>query len=332
MSTVICPISGIPLIRAPYMLGLSLREVHPIFRVKRADLITPSLIHKFNKSESTEEKRLIFLGVLASTDLITFNCIACPSLKTIEKNFIQATIIAGWIDYAHWQVSKEIPMPHYVVNPETADMANIGAFLASVDEIRTENLKQADARKNEVVDRLFKELHDSFKRERFLTPFVIDWVLEYCELSKHPHAARFKEMMLTKKAEAWGLDRDALQELHDKLEVEFNKNHPIYAPFFGQLNRLIAEQKKGAQAFEIVDEIESYIDSSGAQRQRKVDLGTAYTNKMVAAYGTTDMPQPEMFESKGKYLQAMARWRLSQTASASASQTSQTPDKGNSNV
>lgn len=314
MSEIICPISGIKLIRAPYMLGFKLQELHPIFRMRRKDLITEEIVFKFNKSQNIEEKRLYFLAVLNSTDLVTFNCIAEPSLRTIENSFITAMQIAGWLDYASWQVSKEIPFPHYVVNPDSRDMWNVKVWLQSIDDIRhtTLNKKEELRRKNEVVDKIFKDLADAFKKDRFFTPWLADWCLEYTELNKHPKAALFKEILLTKHDNAWGIDRDVLSDLHDLLEAEFDKNHPAYAPVFGQINALLAAQKKGFTDFEILDTSISFVEeTTGLSFTKRVPIAEAYKE-----FAGTDEPKREQFVTQWAWLQAKAKWKLSQLDSA----------------
>jgi hypothetical protein len=312
MSKIICPISGVELIRAPYMMGLSLQETHPIFRVKRRDLITADLVWNFNKSRSTEEKRLIFLGVCHATDLFTWKVIPSPSLRTIEMNFIPAFRTAGWVDFAAWQVSKEIPMPRIIISQENQNMENVGPFFESIEDIRNTVLnKTAERQKSkEVLEKLFKEAADAFKKDRFFTPYIVDFVLEFTGLDKHPKAELFKRILLTKESEAWGLDRDVLLDLHDFLENEFDSNHPFYAPFFGQLNQLVAAQKTGFKILDLPETVESFVDlDEGAD---KVEISKAYQEKMIQTYGSDAKPEKESFATIGQWIQAMARWKLSQ--------------------
>lgn len=321
---IICPISGLAIYKAPYMLGFSsLREVHPIFRMKRKDLITDKIIYRFSQATALEEKRLYFLGVLHSTDLVTFETAATPSLSTCERHFLSAIDIAGWMDYAIYQVPKGLSFPRYIVREDNKEMETIGSFISALKDIREDFVKKN--RDKDIIKRievehqkLFNELSKAFEKDRVFTPFVARWALEFTGLHKHPQAETFYQMLTTKIEDAYGLDRDMLHSLHDMMEIEFDMNHPFYAPFFGQLRQLIEAQKRSisnleiSSMYEIIEEIED-----GERVERKIDIAEAMKEKMLKTYGSTEEPKREMFKTKWEYLQAMARWEISQKTSSS---------------
>jgi len=319
MAEIICPISGIRMMSAPYLLGFKLQQTHPIFRAKRRDLITSHLIETFRKSESTIEKKLIFLGILHCTDLVQFSCVASPSLKTIEVNFKDAFEVAGWIDYAAYQVPKGIALPHYIVRFDNADIANIGpAFLEPINAIRKAFLdkikdKEQGRIMQEQIDKLFREFNDVWKKDRFFTNYTIRWLFEYCELDEHPKVDRWKSLLSVPVKDAWGMPRDELVELKEIISENFeDHNHPCWEPIIGQVNQLIQAQQRGSGDFEVVEVPETYIDKEGNQQTRMTPIGEAYKQRMLQQYGKMPLEKPQLkdFPTRPAWLFACAQWNL----------------------
>lgn len=316
MTQIICPISGISLIRAPYMLGLkNLVEVHPIFRMKRKDLVTDNLVHRFRESDNLEEKRLYFLGALYSTDLVTFECIARPSLYLCEKYFLQIVQVSGWLDYALYSIGKEISFPRFIVRIENEKMENIGGFLSAIDDVREDFLKKdkdkdRSRRLRVEHERLFKEFADAFKKDRFFTPSLARWIMKWTELEDHPKAEIFFDILTCKLKDAWGLDRRNLEELDTFFYENVDRQHPISAPLFGQFQQLLAAQRKGYNDFEIIEDEEKIDIETGISIRQSVQQSA--TEKLLEKTGSINEPIEKDFKERWRFLQAQALWRTTQ--------------------
>ncbi len=312
---IICPISGIPLVRAPYMLGFDLREEHPIFRAKRKDLITDTLVHKFFRSQNPEEKKLYFLGVLHATGLVSFETIARPSPSTVERYFQPSIQICGWIDYAIFTVKKHVAFPRFIVREDNATMDNIGSFLSALEDVRADFSKKDEDREllNNEHQRLFKELGSAFNKGRFFTPALVNWLFETTRLADHPQATRYKDILCTRIEDTPWIDPDTLEDLKELIQDNCDITHPLAVPIMGQLNQLIAAQKR-IPNFEILNEEEvSEVDIDGIVRVSRKPIAEVYINKLFQLTGSKEEPKRADFAEKWQWLKAMALYKVSQT-------------------
>lgn len=299
------------------MLGLDLREEHPIFRAKRSVIITTKLVHQFTKAESTMEKRLYFLGLLNSTDLIRWKCIAKPSLKTIEDNFMPAFKVASWIDYAYYQLKQGMKFPKYVVDTSTQYMDNIDIWLQEIEDLRDDfitKMKDRDLRAQltQHTEDLMAELTRAYLKDRIFTPHLVREIFEYTELEDHPKAEIYYQIMITKTQNAWEIDKDDLIELYKLLVDRFDSQHPMFAPFFGQFQQLLEAQKRGAGTFDIIDQdsIELEDESTGSIVEIKTSF--AESARSIGINPDGGEPQRKDFARIGDFIKAKALWSLAQ--------------------
>jgi len=313
---VICPISGEPLIKSDFFLGLDYAEVHPIFRIPRSKLISADFVHRFSKAVETREKRLYYLATINSTDLVEFKTVAKPSLKLMEQTFLQAIQIAGWLDFASFKLGKDLSFPQYIVRKENEEMDTIIHWLSSLEKIRTDFLKKdLDRERSRILlleqERLQKELNSAKLKDRAFTPVLAKWALEMADLEDHPKASRFLKILCTELSKAWSLSRDDLLELKELLTDELSPNHPTASSVFGQLNMLIAQQKKGfTDILLILEEPEGEILPGEPTLKRKEVGSEVYAEIYKNEYGHMNEPKPEQFEKKWQYEVAKCRWDL----------------------
>lgn len=335
MTQIICPISGLRMLEAPYMLGFTFKQTHPIFKTKRKDLVTDTLVHRFHFSKSEEERRLYFLGVLFSTDLVIFDTIAIPAEKTVEKYFQRSVELAFWIDYAAFQIPKGISLPRYIVRQENRDMENIGIWLSSVEKERESFIsknkdRELSRRLQARTQRLSAELSKAFLKDRFFTPWFVEWLLEVTNLEEHPQAETFSRYLLTKEKDAAFLDREILEEIKDLFCENFDMEHPLFAPVVGQFHRLL-DANRAATGFEIVNEDVSEIDEDGIETISSKPVSLVYEARLLQETGSTKEPPKDaplraefsskaaFEEAKWKWHQKCAIWKLSQLGKVSPS-------------
>lgn len=315
-----CPISGVKMLRAPYLLGLHYAEEHPIFRTPRHTLVKDNtFLHFFERSRDEEERRLIFLGFLNASDLVTFTCIATPPVETVSKHFIDLYQMVSWLDWATYELAKEISFPRYIVRPDNATLDNVQVWLGSMREIRSDFESKTSKRDlaRRAVDernRISAEITRAIINDQVFNTTAANWVMEYTGLDKHPQAKSIRDLLLTKKSNAPYISQELLYKVKDLIVEEIDVNHPIFPLVVGQLNQLLQANKAGF-TFEVEEEMVIDVETGV---KTSVDVGTASVKWLEDHLGSTGEPQRSSFPSGDKgqwgWIQATARWKLAQRA------------------
>lgn len=333
---VICPISGRAWQRDSLFGGIDLTGVHPIFTMKKRDLLSDTMIHRFSQSMNHVERKLYFLAIMNTSDLVYFNAPAMPSVLTVEANFLSLFDVVQWLDYAPFLAGSDIAtFPHYVVSQANSAIDNIEYWIAELHACR-QKLLQKDVNRElsqkRIVDqqRINKEIANAFLKDQAVTRFIVNWAFEFelpdqaagitqKRLEDHPRADLYKDILTSKLKMAFTLDRDILNEIHNFLFDNLPKHHPIRVPLMGQLELLQQAQRKGWSDWEIVDDtVATRIDTISADEI----LTPAETTQRQAflAQSKVDKPLQSAYKTKFEYLQAVAKWVLAKDQIAKAGQ------------
>ena len=320
---VICPYSGEVLIRSNLLLGFDYEEVHPIFRVPRNKLLTFNLVHKFDRAASEQEKRLYFLALLHSTDLVTFSVPAKPSTKVANKNFYQVLGFAQWMDYAMLR-KEDVGFPGYIVRQDNADMENLHLWVEALLEVQNKFLardRDIERRRSLLVEnqRILNEISYAVQQGKVFTSFLARWVLDQTGLDKHPKAQTFYTVLKTNKEEAYGIDRNFLLALKDLITDRIDANHPLFPHIVGQLRALINAQRTTTPDFEIFYENEIVISQEGDGTQttvQQVAIADSSARKLFDMTGSEEEPIQKVYLAAGyslnQWQKAKALWSLAQ--------------------
>ncbi len=126
----VCRFSALPLSASAVFADLPhlVFSHHPIFDFPLESIIQLSTSRA---KLSPDEKRLIFIAFLQKSPLFTFRCPAVPSDELIETHFVNALALHSGIDQNNAGL-----YPHFVVDRETANLANFATFIKDVAETR----------------------------------------------------------------------------------------------------------------------------------------------------------------------------------------------------
>lgn len=313
MSTITCKISGETLVRSDLLLGFDLLAVHPIFRAKKELILHPDTVHKFRRAAIWPEKKLYFLAVLNTLELIEFKVPANPSPYTMETNFLQAVHLAGWIDYARHEVKKDVAFPRYTVSIEndTQTMQNIQVWLEELQEIRNYFLKQQqdlDARKrfNDKAAQIEKEFRIAHIFGQAFTPDLAKWALEVSDCPPGLYH-KYKEALTTPLEEAWCLDQDFMEEIYEFLSEELPATHDQCIAVKTQARKLWEASKQGYRTFGKSDGTQ-VVKPNGVVYQIDDDGTAMPTAGNLPPLGP--QPQPHQFAKYTQYLLAKAQWEI----------------------
>ena len=315
---IICPISGISLLKSDYLLGEIYADVAPIFRKPRSSLLTDKTVYNFTNAKSEIEKKLWFLAVVNCTDLVSFEVPGQPSLQTCERNFYRAIQLAWWMDYASFSIAKDVSFPRFIIRTYNQNMENVSDWLTAIEVIRDDFIskdenKERQFRLNQKNQDVQKELTNAILKDKHFTPFVVSWLFEQAGIEDHPKAKLFRRVLLTETKMAFSIDLELLQEINDVLSDTFGHSHPMAAPIYGQLHQLKLAKQKGFADWDIVDEEYSTIQD-GEVVTGRIPLASAYAKRMIADYGSIEKPEQKDFPSRSAFLVATAKWNLAKDA------------------
>lgn len=321
MSQIICPISGEILLRTDLLLGLTLAEVHPIFRQKKELILTSDTIFKFQFSKSYREKKLYFLSVLNTTDLIDFHHPANPSPWIMEATFIELAKLAQWVDFARHQV-RGLQLPRYAVREDNREMKNISIFVSELQEIyklflvksKNEDLKKILNAKAADIEREYKRA--SVTGVAF-TPSLARWALELAGVEEGMYE-RWRNLLLTPLADSWTLNKQELEEMLEHFQAELPINNDQVIAVLGQIKKLLGKNKEGFIEFGFVSDEEGGEDESSEDVMARIfprNPGPKIDNGGVSAplINIEDIgPEPNRkdYPKSFMYTMAKAKWDM----------------------
>jgi hypothetical protein len=312
---VICKFSGLPFQYSNYMLGMNLADIHPVFRAKKKLILSPHFVHSFSKSQSLDEKKLIFLAVLNTTDLIEFREPASPSLQTLESNFYHLMHTSEWLAYAEYLYKQVVEFPHYVVAGETANLHNIGNWIKSLDEIRDQIIRKdidrdRAAALHQRMAEIKNELGIAASLHRAFTPMLARWALDFASLDRNDERYnRYIKILCSPLADAWVYDPAELKELEHYLENELPIDHPQVISVMAQVRLFISARKTGYKDFSVFSEDDE--SGEGFTILEEDGEGNFVARKSQHLIDVpTEEPLIGNYKSKVEFLRAQAKWKL----------------------
>jgi hypothetical protein len=271
-------------------------------------------------AQSEVEKRLLYLAVLNTSNLVEWQTIARPSKLTMEKTFHDMMKIVQWVRFAEYKLARIVAFPQYIISKDTEDLLSIQAWVKALYDIRDKlDRKELDRDKNAAL--LQRELE--IKRElnvansvgSAFTPNLAKWALDLCDITpRHPDYNRWMKVMCVKTNEAWIIELSDFMELREMLHdnLPFLEENPQAISVIHQINLLIKECRKGFTDLtffgnESKSEVEDFeILEDGSESKRLIKINRHTQNV------PTDMPIPSQYDNRFKYLQAKAKWEIAQ--------------------
>jgi hypothetical protein len=254
MSQIICPISGEILLKSDLLLGMNFRCIHPFLQAKKEIILSPDIIFRFQFAKSEREKRLYYLAILNTSELVDFRCPAQPNAWIMEATFFELATLVQWIDYAKYQQASrgdkgKIKFPRYAIDRENRELKNIGIWLGEIRDIRNLFIKKSEDEdlKKELIAKA-ADIEREWKRAsvfgQAFTPLLAKWALEMAGVEEGMYDI-WKEMLLTPLEDAWTLNKKDLEELLDHFQAELPINNDSVNIVLKQIKLLMGKNSEG---------------------------------------------------------------------------------------
>lgn len=123
----ICPLSALTWKAEGFATGHhALLHPHPIFALPYKYLISRYSADWYTGKLSEEEKQLLFLSLLKSTELVIFDAPATPAAPTVEQNIESLVKLSSWIQALK---NPAVLLPTFRITKESSDLGNVHFWL-----------------------------------------------------------------------------------------------------------------------------------------------------------------------------------------------------------
>ncbi len=299
---------------------------HPVFDIPFPDLL--NLSNDWLSDRYTLiDRRLIFLALLKSTDLIQFRTYARPTDSTIAANMDAAIEWAGFI---HGLKSPEqlACLPRFIITSDTASLITIDGWFDTwrdaiaeyKDNYRSYNAAQMQVRREDALARVIKDENkhiESYARSlaewasiaaSFPTGLVPNPFASGESISLSAYWQDIIRKCASRTYQIWRLNRTDLDELIEHLE--FNLPHgTIVAHEVMHLVRTAAARHDSALGL-------ATIDSPAFTLLDENDNVEKANILAAAAQAPSVKPKPEDYPTRAGFVLARARWNLAQKVGA----------------
>jgi hypothetical protein len=222
---VLCKISGLEFFSSDHFKTDSkLIDYHPIFKLPVRTLL--SRAKKYGEMKySDEEETLLFLALLNSTNAITWNIQAQPTVPTVKKHLESVFKLVSWYSSIDSSVVK---FPNYRVTENNYTLDNIGIFITSLYEIRNEWRSPASRKllQDVLEDREFrlnKLIHSSHRNPTTYASILASWAMDAAEVKNTKEYPDKREVWislfkLNPDKDLFSADLDELLDLQDHMQ------------------------------------------------------------------------------------------------------------------
>ena len=293
---------------------------HPVFDIPFADLL--QLSQDWNTPRFTLiDRRLLFVALLKSTDLVEFRTYARPSDRIIAANLDSLIEWAGLIHGIRTRDAFNC-LPHYVINHQTATLENVDGWFETwsdamdeyKDQYRTYNAAQLQMRREHAIERLIK---DSSRTTESYASLLAEWAAiaatfptglvpnpfksgESIALSDY-----WKDLMRkcgNTSFQLWKLDITDLRDLLEHLELYLpHGSITAHETLLLVRNAIARYDSVLGTNFGIATPYTILNENDGVERANIL---------AGAAKAPTVKPRQEDYPSKVAFLRAQARWTM----------------------
>lgn len=318
MSQIICPISGEILYKSDLFLGFNLSDVHPIFRAKKELILSTDMIFRFQAAKNLREKKMYFLAVLNTTDLVDFTYPANPAPYVVEACFLDAITLAPWIDFAKAKMHphrERIQFPRYKIDKMNSEMKNISIWISALYDIRNifleasrqEELKKDLTNKAADIEREFKTA-SAFGRA-FTMPLA-RWALEMAEVESGVFE-KWRTILCTPLEDAWTLQKEDVEEILECLRSNLPINNDQVIAVISQCKLLLAKSQESFVSFAFVEDETPERQQPHTPSSKDFTMDSpASSEPLIRLEDIGPEPKRSQFIRHFEYLQAKARWDL----------------------
>lgn len=311
-----CKYSGVEF-ETPQFPGLGTKNrifgIHPIFLLER-DRILARTRGWILSRHSEAENRLLFLALLKSSALVTFDATAMPTTQTVQNNMERLVRFTAWhMDNS----SPRLKLPEFIIRAESASLGNINIWLQMWETAKEDYMTSALAKAEKLS--LFKReatLHKQLKtatqhNQKKFNKALVAWALEAGNVPPYLHKL-WSELMLLEGLDIYKARTEDLEELVEHMleNLDHYQAH-IYAKTVMDHCRTLLEKNKAGIFYAVSGNIS--LEELNAEE----DLLAAAKSPFEIVEETREVPPApvaESFSSNILYLKAMAKWKLEKIA------------------
>lgn len=314
---VYCRYSGIEFIIENFS-NISVEGVHPMFNATTKQLLSRTTDWAAGRLNE-KERRIMFLSLLNSTELVEFRVAATPNDSIVQLNMEKLIRFAGWQNAL---TNPAVAFPRFVISHDTRYLENFRYWMDTWFEAKKDfedGYKSfsdiAKLRNREVaLERLIKNAQKT--TEDFAGLLAI-WAVD---ASQAP--ANLKDYWISlfklKGLQVYNAKTVDLEELVEHME-EYLEHGSIYAnATLRHCRTLLAKNRAGLNfGLGIPDEELEKLDLKKIQESPFImleDEVLTYNTKLAAADAPVDEPKENSYPSRLAYLRARASWQLAQKA------------------
>jgi len=318
-----CKFSGIEFTVSAFSTnGKAIEGIHPAFYCKQSFLLSRTGDWAAARLD-VQERKILFLALLNSTDLVEFRTTAFPADSTVQSNMESLIRFIGWQSAIH---TPRLALPRFVISPETRELPNVQYWLEAWWSAKQEfedgymtSSQLTKLRNREAA--LEKLIKNATKTSEDYSGILASWALES---TNAPQSIReyWTSLFKLKGLQVYNASKVDLEELVEHME-EFLQHGSIYAfESLKHVKTLLAKNKAGlnyglgmsAEELENTDFLAlekhpfSIVEDSVETHNRQIQIDAAPNSE----------PSPLDYpNNRVAYLRAKARWNLSQRSSYS---------------
>lgn len=213
---VVCNKSGVEFATGGFN-SLRIANTHPLIGAQ-FHVLEEAMEHYHSGKLSNEEKRVLFIALLDSTQLVEFRCACAPTRRTIARYMEYLYRTALW----KYAIGERLDnnLARIAINTETRELKNIGTWLLTWNIAKREATSASHAISIRVQvqaaeEKLLRMLRNNKQDADSFKKMLCDWFLT----TTAPHSDRVEEwsmLFLAKRPEIW--NNKHLPELEDMLD------------------------------------------------------------------------------------------------------------------
>lgn len=314
---VLCKYSGIEF-NVDNFANMRIQHIHPLFSCAPKQLLSRAgdwAAQKLNE----KERRLLFLSLLYTTELVEFRVTAAPADSVVQSNMESLIKFIGWQSGIS---SPQLALPRFVVSAETRTLANAKYWLEIWWQARKDFedgyrafSDLAKLRNREVaLERLIKN-HQ--KKTEDYSGILAAWAMD---ASNVPVALReyWISLFKLKGLNIYQAKTVDLEEIVEHM-TEYLDHGSIYAAATLRHMRVMLAKNKTGLNFglgipdEELEKLDFEVALSTPFRIVEDEVET-YNKQVAAAEAPEDEPSQRDYPSRLAYLKAKAAWILARKA------------------
>ena len=306
-----CKFSGVIYTTSSFRMSVfqdTILSSHPIMDASTTTLL--SYYQDWKEDKLSEiECRLLFIALLKSTDLLTFETPANPPLKIIQSNMEAVFKTLSWLNV----VSGAFSLPSYKVTTSNTDLGNVKHWINSLADAK-ENWSNKNSHTNlrlkmaNEEEKLIKLINDTKTATPAFAKRLAAWVMQVCEIPKEKQDYWTSLFLLTEKnLSVYNANTQDLEEMYSFIHAAISDQtismFSIYT--LQHLSLIIEKNSKGLAAGLFGDD---EIDLFMAAERNPFKI--MRTDEQVLAEIEEPKPLLEAFLKRFDYIKANAVWHL----------------------